>query len=210
MESVISIKDLSKSFGDNKAVDQLELEVFKGDVFGFLGPNGAGKSTTIRMLLTLIEPDAGTIRIFNSDLKTERKNILRRIGCIVEKPDFYTFLSAAKNLEVLSMYNGIAITKKQIEEMLLELAEQLSAHLGKELVKICIENWMLLPDLAAENERREDDAAPIEEMNVQLGPNAREIRDGHDARLRRELANANNAANKISDLVDRRQRIARL
>lgn len=102
------------------------------------------------------------------------------------------------------------VEAKQIEEMLLELAEQLAAHLGKELVKICIENWMLLPDLAAENERREDDAAPIEEMNVQLGPNAREIRDGHDARLRRELANANNAANKISDLVDRRQRIARL
>ncbi|MBK9320253.1 MAG: ABC transporter ATP-binding protein [Bacteroidetes bacterium] len=118
MESVISIKDLSKSFGENKAVDHLELEVFKGDVFGFLGPNGAGKSTTIRMLLTLIEPDAGTIKIFNSDLKTERKNILRRIGCIVEKPDFYTFLSAAKNLEVLSMYNGIAITKNKIEEML--------------------------------------------------------------------------------------------
>lgn len=118
MESIISIKNLSKSYGDFKAVDGLDLEVFKGDVFGFLGPNGAGKSTTIRMLLTLIKPDAGTIRIFNRKIDEDRTYILRRVGCIVEKPDFYKFLSAAKNLEVLAMYNGISVTKKRIDEIL--------------------------------------------------------------------------------------------
>lgn len=117
-ELIIEIKNLSKNFKNLKAVDNLNINVFKGDVFGFLGPNGAGKSTTIRMLLTLIKPTKGNIKIFGKDLHKERLSILRNIGAIVEKPDFYGYLSAYKNLEILSRISGHTISKKRIMEVL--------------------------------------------------------------------------------------------
>ncbi|MGQ9644649.1 MAG: ABC transporter ATP-binding protein [Ignavibacterium sp.] len=117
-ELIIEIKNLSKNFKNLKAVNNLNINVFKGDVFGFLGPNGAGKSTTIRMLLTLIKPTKGNIKIFGKDLHKERLSILRNIGAIVEKPDFYGYLSAYKNLEILSRISGHTISKKRIMEVL--------------------------------------------------------------------------------------------
>jgi ABC-type multidrug transport system ATPase subunit len=118
LEKIIEVSHLSKQFKDVKAVDDLDLNVYKGDVFGFLGPNGAGKSTTIRMLLSLISPDKGTIKIFGSSLKQHRKDILRRTGAIVEKPDFYGYLSAYKNLEILGRISGYNPDKKKIMEIL--------------------------------------------------------------------------------------------
>lgn len=117
-ELVIEIKDLSKNFNQLKAVDNLSINVFRGDVFGFLGPNGAGKSTTIRMLLTLIKPSGGKIKIFGKDLSKDRLAILKNIGAIVEKPDFYGYLSAYKNLEILGKISGHEISKKRIIEIL--------------------------------------------------------------------------------------------
>jgi ABC-2 type transport system ATP-binding protein len=117
-EKIIEVNHLSKEFKEVKAVNQLNLNVFKGDVFGFLGPNGAGKSTTIRMLLSLIKPTEGEIKIFGNSLKKERISILKRIGAIVEKPDFYGFLSAFKNLEILGRISGADISKKRIMEVL--------------------------------------------------------------------------------------------
>lgn len=117
-ERIIEIKNLSKEFKEVKAVDSLNLNVYKGDVFGFLGPNGAGKSTTIRMLVSLINPDEGEIRIFGESLKKERISILKRIGAIVEKPDFYGYLSAYKNLEILGRISGIEAPKDRIMEVL--------------------------------------------------------------------------------------------
>jgi ABC-2 type transport system ATP-binding protein len=111
---VIEIKNLTKKFKDAVAVDELNLNVFRGDVFGFLGPNGAGKSTTIRMLLTLIRPDKGSIKIFGKNLQTERLSILRNVGSIVEKPDFYGYLTAYKNLEILGRISGIEVNKNLI------------------------------------------------------------------------------------------------
>jgi ABC-type multidrug transport system, ATPase component len=70
--------------------------VNKGDVFGFLGPNGAGKSTTIRCLLSLIKLNAGSIEMFGKSYEKNRFEILSKIGCIIEKPDFYNYLSAEK------------------------------------------------------------------------------------------------------------------
>ena len=115
---IIEITDLTKDFKEVKAVDSLSLNVIRGDVFGFLGPNGAGKSTTIRMLLTLIKPGAGAIKIFNKDLISERKEILKDVGAIIENPDFYKYLSAYKNLEILSRISGRTITPKRIMETL--------------------------------------------------------------------------------------------
>ncbi|AFH48661.1 Antibiotic transport system ATP-binding protein [Ignavibacterium album JCM 16511] len=117
-ELVIEIKNLSKHFKNLKAVDNLNINVFRGDVFGFLGPNGAGKSTTIRMLLTLIKPNSGSIKIFGKDLFRERLSILRNVGAIVEKPDFYGYLPAYKNLEILGKISGHEISKKRIMEVL--------------------------------------------------------------------------------------------
>lgn len=117
-EKIIEIKGLTKKFKDVKAVDELSLNVNKGDIFGFLGPNGAGKSTTIRMLLTLIRPNTGTIRLFNKSLNEERALILRDVGAIVEKPDFYNYLSAYKNLEILGRISGREVSSNRIMEIL--------------------------------------------------------------------------------------------
>jgi ABC-2 type transport system ATP-binding protein len=100
-EVVLKTKGLSKRFGRRWAVKDLNLEVHRGDIFGFLGPNGAGKSTTIRMILTLLGPTSGSVEIFGKDLHKNRRSVLSRVCGIVEKPDFYLYLSAYKNLDIL-------------------------------------------------------------------------------------------------------------
>jgi ABC-type multidrug transport system ATPase subunit len=117
-EKIIEVSHLVKHYGNIKAVDDASFDVYRGDVFGFLGPNGAGKSTTIRTLLSLVKPSSGQIRIFNKDLTTHRNYILKRIGCIVEKPDFYNYLSAEKNLEVFARISGLSISRTKVHEML--------------------------------------------------------------------------------------------
>ena len=118
LNTVIEISNLNKRFKSIVAVNNLNLKVLKGDVFGFLGPNGAGKSTTIRLLLSLIAPNSGTINIFGNSLKEHRKKILARVGAIVEKPDFYNYLSAYKNLEILAKISGIEVKRTRIFELL--------------------------------------------------------------------------------------------
>jgi len=117
-EKIIEIKGLTKRFKNLTAVDNLNLNVLKGDVFGFLGPNGAGKSTTIRMMLTLIKPNAGSIKLFGESLNENRNKLLGKIGAIVEKPDLYGYLSAYKNLEILGKISGCDVSKKRIMEIL--------------------------------------------------------------------------------------------
>lgn len=117
-EKVIEITNLTKRFKKLTAVNSLSLNVYKGDVFGFLGPNGAGKSTTIRMLLTLISPTSGNIKIFGKELKSNRSEILSKVGAIVEKPDFYLYLTAYKNLEILGRMSGADVSKKSIMQIL--------------------------------------------------------------------------------------------
>ncbi|PIX93629.1 MAG: bacitracin ABC transporter ATP-binding protein [Ignavibacteria bacterium CG_4_10_14_3_um_filter_37_18] len=118
MQKVIEVKNLTKKFKELTAVNNLDLNVYSGDIFGFLGPNGAGKSTTIRMLTTLINPSSGTIKIFDKPLKQKRNEILRKVGAIVEKPDFYGYLSAYKNLEILGQISGCDTSNKRIMEIL--------------------------------------------------------------------------------------------
>ena len=100
-EVVLRTRNLSKSFGKRWAVRDLNIHVCRGDVYSFLGPNGAGKSTTIRMILTLLMPSSGSIEIFGEDLQKNRSAVLSRVCGIVEKPDFYLYLSAYQNLEML-------------------------------------------------------------------------------------------------------------
>jgi ABC-type multidrug transport system ATPase subunit len=117
-EKIIEVSGLTKQFKDVLAVDDLNFEVIRGDVFGFLGPNGAGKSTTIRMLLSLIFPTAGSIKIFEKSLLENRKEILSNIGAIVEKPDFYNYLPALKNLQILAKISGKEVPYNRIMELL--------------------------------------------------------------------------------------------
>jgi ABC-type multidrug transport system ATPase subunit len=117
-DRIIEVTHLAKHFGKFKAIEDISFEVFKGDVFGFLGPNGAGKSTTIRCLLTLIKPTAGEIHLFGKNLLHHRNDILGKIGSIVEKPDFYKYLSAEKNLQIFGRMSGAYISRSKIYEMI--------------------------------------------------------------------------------------------
>ena len=117
-EVVLRTHGLSKKFGKRWAARDLNLEVYRGDVFCFLGPNGAGKSTTIRMILTLLTPSAGSIEIFGMDLHKHRRAVLSRVCGIVEKPDFYLYLSAYKNLEILG-----SMTRRVQKEEIMEALE---------------------------------------------------------------------------------------
>lgn len=117
-EKIIELTGLTKKFKELTAVNNLNLNVYRGDVFGFLGPNGAGKSTTIRMMLSLIKPTGGEIKLFGKSLNENRIEILRKVGAIVEKPDFYLYLTAYKNLEILGKVSGADVSKKKIMEML--------------------------------------------------------------------------------------------
>lgn len=118
MEAVITVTNLSKYYKELKAVDDVSFTVNSGDVYGFLGQNGAGKSTIIRMLLTLVEPTGGRIEIFGMDLKTHRREILKQVGAVVERPDLYKYLTALENLSLFARMSGIKITKGALLEQL--------------------------------------------------------------------------------------------
>ena len=118
MSSIIEVSGLTKSFKEITAVDDLTFTVKEKDVYGFLGQNGAGKSTTIRMLLSLIRPTNGEIRIFGLNLSTHRKEILQRIGAIIEKPDLYKYLTAIENLNLFATMSGLKPKRKQLMDKL--------------------------------------------------------------------------------------------
>ena len=116
-DMVLRTIGLSKSFGKLEAVKNLNLELRRGEVFGFLGPNGAGKSTTVGMILGLIAPTAGSIELFGVKQDGHHWTALRRIGAIIEEPAFYPYLSGWDNLAVLAKSIG-DIPKSKITEVL--------------------------------------------------------------------------------------------
>jgi ABC-type multidrug transport system ATPase subunit len=118
MTAIVQVHNLTKKFGDFTAVNDLSFTVNEGDVYGFLGQNGAGKSTTIRMLLTLIKPTAGSIKIFDKELQHHRSEILKQTGAIIERPDLYKYLSAYNNLSIFAKMSGIKVTRKLLIDQL--------------------------------------------------------------------------------------------
>jgi ABC-2 type transport system ATP-binding protein len=118
MGPVVEVENLSKSFGEFNAVSNLSFTVMQGDVYGFLGQNGAGKSTSMRMMLSLIKPTAGNIKIFGKELAANRSTILKNVGAIIEKPDLYKYLSAYDNLAIFAKLSGIKATNKLLMEQL--------------------------------------------------------------------------------------------
>ena len=101
----IEVRGLVKRYGELTAVDCVDLTVDAGDVYGYLGPNGAGKTTSLRMMLGLIQPSAGTVRLFGRD-PTQSVSALRGVAGFVEAPSFYPYLSGRRNLELLAAFDG--------------------------------------------------------------------------------------------------------
>lgn len=101
LTKIIETIGLTKKYKKTSVVNQIDLSIDQGDIYGFLGPNGAGKTTTIRMLLGLIKPSAGQINIFGKDLATNKINILKGIGSLVEYPSYYGNLTGYENLEAI-------------------------------------------------------------------------------------------------------------
>lgn len=118
MEKVLEVNHLVKHFGAVKAVRDVSFTVYRGDIYGFLGPNGSGKSTTIRMVLNLIRPDSGEVLLFGQQLSHNRREVLSKVGALIERPDFYQYLSAYQNLDILAQYSGIKHKRDKIMELL--------------------------------------------------------------------------------------------
>ncbi len=114
MNPVLQVENLSKSYPGLKAVDNLSFTVNPGEVYGFLGQNGAGKSTTIRMLLTLVQPSGGSIRIFGKELHQHRQEILRQVGAVIERPDLYKYLSAIECLSLFARMSGLRFNRETL------------------------------------------------------------------------------------------------
>lgn len=116
--AILKVENISKHFGNLKAVEDLSFEVAAGEVFGFLGQNGSGKSTTIRMLLSLIHPTSGSIELFGKSLQKERNQILEQVGAIIERPDLYPYLSAREHLQLFAKVRKQKINANAIEDTL--------------------------------------------------------------------------------------------
>ncbi|HUZ87338.1 MAG TPA: ABC transporter ATP-binding protein [Candidatus Baltobacterales bacterium] len=108
---------LSKSYGKRSAVDRLELEVGRCELFGFLGPNGAGKTTTIRMALGLIAPTSGSVEILGREVRSHRSEVLPRVGALVESPALYGYMSGRDNLRAVGSLLG-GVPERRIDEVL--------------------------------------------------------------------------------------------
>ena len=128
MPVIIQVDNLSKEYKELKAVDNLSFTVHQGDVYGFLGQNGAGKSTTIRMLLTLVEPSAGHIELFGLDLQKHRKEILKQVGAVIERPDLYKYLTAYENLSLFARMSGVKKNHQKLMDQLEQVGLQDRAH----------------------------------------------------------------------------------
>lgn len=120
---VLRTTGLTKRYGKRLAVNGLNLDVRRGDVFGLLGPNGSGKSTTLRMVLGLVWPTAGSLSLFGGDHgeSDQRRAALRRVGAVVEQPAFYPYLSGRQNLRGVAIFAGLdssSETHKRVDEAL--------------------------------------------------------------------------------------------
>ena len=111
MSAILEVNNLNKTYKNFKAIDDISFQVNKGDIYGFLGPNGAGKSTTLRMILGLIKPNSGEIKLNGSLINFKNKKYLNNIGALIERPDFYKNLSAYQNLKILYSMSRINNSK---------------------------------------------------------------------------------------------------
>jgi ABC-2 type transport system ATP-binding protein len=130
MPPVLVASNLTKVIGKRTIVDGVSFSLNPGEVFGFLGPNGAGKTTTIRMLVGLIKPTEGSVTICGYDVRRDFEKALRNVGCIVENPDLYRFMTGRENLEHFARM--LSVNSSEIERVaaLVQLAHRLDQRVG--------------------------------------------------------------------------------
>ena len=121
--SVIAVHGLSKRFGRKIAVDNVNLTVNRGDIFGFLGPNGSGKTTTIRLLCGLLTPDAGDGHCLGFDIRRESAAIKREVGYMTQRFSFYEDLSIRENLDFVARLYGMKNRQSAVDQAVDNLAE---------------------------------------------------------------------------------------
>jgi ABC-2 type transport system ATP-binding protein len=128
--TALSASNLTKTIGGRTIVDDVSFDLQPGEVFGFLGPNGAGKTTTIRMLVGLIKPTHGSVTVCGFDVRRQFEKAMRCIGCIVENPDLYRFMSGRENLEHFARM--LRVPSPEIERVasLVNLAHRLDQRVG--------------------------------------------------------------------------------
>ncbi|MBB2482059.1 ABC transporter ATP-binding protein [Bacillus sp. APMAM] len=127
----LEVKDLRKTIRKKEIIKGLSFTLYRGEVFGFLGPNGAGKTTTIRMLVGLIKPTSGTILISGKNVQTDFKEAMKNLGCIVENPELYPYLSGWENLEYFARMDP-SITLNRLHEVadLVGLTDRIHDRVG--------------------------------------------------------------------------------
>lgn len=116
-DMIIETINLTKQYGEQKSVNNLNLQVRQGRIYGLLGRNGAGKTTTMKLLLNLTDPTSGEIRIFGKNIKKDAKKILPRIGSLIESPGFYPNLTGTENLKIFALLRGTP-TRNAIQDSL--------------------------------------------------------------------------------------------
>ncbi|CAM3982010.1 ABC transporter ATP-binding protein [Geobacillus sp. FSL K6-0789] len=127
----LAVKELRKTIRGKEIIKGISFELHEGEVFGFLGPNGAGKTTTIRMLVGLIRPTSGTVVICGYDLHRQFTDAIRQIGCIVENPEMYPYLTGWENLEHFArMIPGIGADRIMEVAKLVGLEQRIHDRVG--------------------------------------------------------------------------------
>lgn len=116
-KEIVAVKKLSKSYGKEKVLNNVNMTVNQGDIYGFVGQNGSGKTTTLKIILSLISADSGEVALFGNYSEETLRNLRERIGAIVENPAFYPYLSGEDNLNYYGKFKGIS-DKNQIQEVL--------------------------------------------------------------------------------------------
>lgn len=117
MEKVLEINGLTKVYKNGRGIRDVHLEIYKGDIFGFLGPNGAGKTTTMKVMTGLAKADSGDVKIFGHSIQDDFEKAIKRVGCIIETPESYPYLTAYENLKQISRYYD-GIDDERIDEVL--------------------------------------------------------------------------------------------
>ncbi|HEY9061025.1 MAG TPA: ABC transporter ATP-binding protein [Pseudobacteroides sp.] len=104
MEVVLEIQELNKVYKNGRGIRDINLNICKGDVFGFLGSNGAGKTTAMKVMTGLMKPDSGDVRIFGHSITSQYEKAMKNVGCIIETAESYPYLTAYENLKQIARY----------------------------------------------------------------------------------------------------------
>ena len=117
MEKVIEIKNLSKVYKNGRGITDINLDIHRGEIFGFLGPNGAGKTTAMKIMTGLIRPDSGDVKILGHSILEDYEQVMKKVGCIIETAETYSYLTAYENLKQVSRYYK-DVDDQRIDEVL--------------------------------------------------------------------------------------------